>query len=149
MLSRSDLLSTTSLSHALRVSAALGLAALALPAWGAWQAVVTPGAAPLPQAILEDPPRLVQASAPQGYLGVTVHDVDPARADKEKLNNTSGAEVVSLDHDAPAAKAGIHTGDIIQAINGQMVTDAAMLSRMLRDMPVGKIVDLQIVHNAK
>ncbi len=149
MLSRSDLLSTTSLSHALRVSAVLGLAALALPVWGAWQTAVNPGAAPLPQSALDGTPRLVQASAQQGYLGVTVHDVDPARADKEKLNSTSGAEVVSLDHDAPAAKAGIHTGDIIQAINGQMVTDAAALSRQLRDMPVGKLVDLQIVHNAK
>jgi serine protease Do len=57
--------------------------------------------------------------------------------------------VVSLDHDAPAAKAGIHTGDIIQAINGQVVTDTASLTRLLRDMPVGKFVDLQVVHNAK
>lgn len=151
MLSRSDLLSTTSLSHALRVSAALGLSVLALPAWGAWQAAVAPPPVPaqLPQAMLDGAQRLVLAAASQGYLGVTVHDVDPARAEKEKLNSTSGAEVVSLDHDAPAAKAGVHTGDIIQAINGQIVTDAAALSRMLRDMPVGKLVEMQIVHNAK
>jgi serine protease Do len=151
MLSRSDLLSTTSLSHALRVSAVLGLAALALPACGALQAAVAPSPVPaqLPQAILDNSGRLVLVAAPQGYLGVTVHDVDPGRAEKEKLNTTSGAEVVSLDHDAPAAKAGVHTGDIIQAINGQIVTDAAALSRLLRDMPVGKFVDLQIVHNAK
>lgn len=151
MLSRSDLLSTMSLSHVLRVSAALGLAALALPAWGAWQAALTPPpiSAQLPQAILDNSGHLLMVTAPQGYLGVTVHDVDPARAEKEKLNSTSGAEVVSLDHDAPAAKAGVHTGDIIQAINGQLVIDAASLSRLLRDMPVGKFIDLQVVHNAR
>lgn len=148
---QSDLLSTMPLSHALRVSAVLGLAAIALPAWGAWQAAIAPPAVPaqLPQAVLENGARLVLAAAPQGYLGVTVHNVDAVRAEKEKLNSTSGAEVVSLDHDAPAAKAGVHTGDIIQAINGQIVTDAAALSRLLRDMPVGKLVELQVVHNAK
>lgn len=150
MLCRSEFLSNTTLSHALRVSAVLGLAVLAIPASGAWQATMpSPVPTPLPQAILDSNARLVLASASQGYLGVTVHDVDPARAQKEKLANTAGAEVVSLDHDAPAAKAGIHTGDVIQAINGQVISDAAALGRMLRDMPVGKFVELQIVHNSK
>jgi serine protease Do len=144
-------LSTTTLSNALRVSAVLGLAALALPASGALQTAVAPSSVPaqLPQAVLDGNARLILASASQGYLGVTVHDVDPARAEKQKLAGSLGAEVVSLDHDAPAAKAGVHTGDIIQGINGQVVTDAAALGRMLRDMPVGKFIELQLVHNAK
>ena len=37
----------------------------------------------------------------------------------------------------------------IQSINGQLVTDAATLTRLLRDMPVGKHVELQVIHNAK
>jgi S1-C subfamily serine protease len=125
---------------------------LTLPAYGAAQAALPPSpvSAQLPQAAVSGNVRLVFASATsQGYLGVTVHDVDPNRAQKEKLANPTGAEVVSLDHDAPAAKAGVHTGDVIQAINGQIVTDAATLTRVLRDMPVGKFIDLQIVHNAK
>ncbi len=93
--------------------------------------------------------RLVQAAAQQGYLGVHVRDVDPERVEKQKLNAPVGAEVVSLDHDAPAAKAGVHTGDVIQALNGQLVSDAATLTRLLRDMPVGKFINLQIMHNAK
>ena len=140
MRSQSHFLSTTTLSNALRVSAVLGLAALALPASGALQTAVAPSPVPaqLPQAVLDGNARLVLAAASQGYLGVTVHDVDPARAEKQKLASSLGAEVISLDHDAPAAKAGVHTGDIIQAINGQVVSDAATLGRLLRDMPVGK-----------
>lgn len=151
MHSQSHFLSTTTLSNVLRVSAVLGLAALALPASGALQTAVVPPPVPaqLPQAVLDGNARLVLAAASQGYLGVTVHDVDPARAEKQKLASSLGAEVVSLDHDAPAAKAGVHTGDIIQAINGQVVSDAATLGRLLRDMPVGKFVDLQVVHNAR
>lgn len=151
MLSQQISLSTTTLSNVLRVSAAVGLTVLAFPASGIAQAAVAPLPAPppIPQAMLDNEPRLVLAAASQGYLGVTVHDVDPTRAQKEKLQNSFGAEVVSLDHDAPAAKAGVHTGDIIQAINGQMVNDAATLGRLLRDMPVGKFVDLQVIHNAK
>jgi S1-C subfamily serine protease len=109
----------------------------------------SPVPAQLTEAILESNARLVLAAASQGYLGVNVRDVDPVRASKEKLAISAGAEVVSLDHDAPAAKAGVHTGDVIQAINGQLVNDAATLSRLLRDMPVGKLIDLQVVHNAK
>jgi serine protease Do len=143
--------STATLHGALRGSTAVLSTMLALPAFGAWQAPITPSPvrAQLPQTILDTNARIVAAAASQGYLGVTVRDVDPARAQKEKLSSSSGAEVISLDHDAPAAKAGVHTGDIIQSINGQVVTDAATLTRLLRDMPVGRFVDMQVVHNAK
>jgi serine protease Do len=144
-------LSTSSLSTVRRGSTAVLLTMVALPAFGAWQSTIAPSpvAAELPQTVLDSNARIVLASASQGYLGVNVRDVDPVRAEKEKLSNPIGAEVISLDHDAPAAKAGIHTGDIIQAINGQPVTDAATLTRLLRDMPVGKFIELHVVHNAK
>jgi serine protease Do len=142
---------TTTLSTALRGSTVLLSTMLVLPAFGAWQAGIAPPPVPaqLPQTILDSNARLVLAAASQGYLGVNVRDVDPVRAQKEKLSNTIGAEVISLDHDAPAAKAGVHTGDIIQSINGQLVPDAATLTRLLRDMPVGRFIELQVVHNAK
>jgi serine protease Do len=141
----SSLLSGTTLSTVLWASAALSPAAFAM------QVAIAASPVPdqLPQAILESNARIALAATSQGYLGVNVRDVDPVRAQKEKLAITAGAEVVSLDHDAPAAKAGVHTGDVIQAINGQLVNDAATLSRLLRDMPVGKFIDLQVVHNAK
>lgn len=152
----SNFLSTTARSTVLRgstifVATVVTASALALPAFGAFQAALSPSPIPaqLPQAVLDSNARLLLVATSQGYLGVNVRDVDPNRAQKEKLSNPFGAEVVSLDHDAPAAKAGVHTGDIIQAINGQFVGDAAALTRLLRDMPVGKFIDLQIVHNAK
>jgi serine protease Do len=100
-------------------------------------------------AILDTGIHVLMAAEKQGYLGVHVRDVDTEHAQKQKLAIAAGAEVVSLDHDAPAAKAGVHTGDIIQGLNGQPVTDASTLTRLMRDMPVGKTIDLQIMHNGK
>jgi serine protease Do len=151
VLSGSAVFSSAVFVSAVLGSAAFAAAALTLPAYGAMQAVLVPSpvSAQLPQAVVDSNARLVLASTSQGYLGVTVHDVDPARAQKEKLSNPIGAEVVSLDHDAPAAKAGVHTGDVIRSINGQFVTDAAALTRMLRDMPVGKVIEIDVVHNTQ
>jgi S1-C subfamily serine protease len=132
-------------------SASLAATLLSPAAFASLQVAVAPSPVPaqVPGAVVDSKARLVLASASQGYLGVTVHDVDPARAEKQKLHNPSGAEVISLDHDAPSFKAGLRAGDIIESINGQFVTDAATLTRLLRDMPVGKLVEMQVVHNAK
>ena len=99
----SVLLSTTTLSTVLWASTALfhHAGAAAFGGMAEPPSAPSPGPSQLPQAILESNARLVLASASQGYLGVNVRDVDPVRAQKEKLSISSGAEVVSLDHDAP------------------------------------------------
>jgi serine protease Do len=114
-------------------------------------AVILPLRAPasVSPAITDSGIHVLLAAEKQGYLGVHVRDVDAQHAEKQRLSVAAGAEVVSLDHDAPAAKAGVHTGDIIQGLNGQPINDAATLTRLMRDMPVGKAIDLQIMHNGK
>ncbi len=131
------------------VLAVLGFMAVAPPLLAA----ILPVGQTAPDAVVgaaqDQSARLVLAAAQQGYLGVTVRDVDSARAEKLKLPAPMGAEVISLDHDAPAAKAGVHTNDVIQILNGQPVPDCATLSRLLRDMPIGKFVDLEVMHGSK
>ena len=134
--------------------AVLGFAVLGImAATPGLRAAIVPVAQAAADAVVGTAPdanaRLVLAAARQGYLGVTVRDVDAARAERLKLPAPVGAEVISLDHDAPAAKAGIHTNDVIQMLNGQPVNDSATLSRLLRDMPVGKFVDVEVMHNGK
>ena len=141
MLSRRPaILGTAVLSASLSFLAPVRAQALILP--------LQPPNSVLPT-IVDSGAHVVLAAAQQGYLGVHVRDVDAQHAEKQKLSVAAGAEVVSLDHDAPAAKAGVHTGHIIQGLNGQPVADAATLTRLMRDMPVGKTIDLQIMHNGK
>lgn len=127
----------------------LGMVALAPALSAAIVPVSQAGADAVLGAAPDGNARLVLAAAQQGYLGVTVRDVDADRAEKLKLPAPVGAEVISLDHDAPACKAGIRANDVIQTLNGQPVPDSATLSRLLRDMPAGKFVDVEVMHNGK
>ena len=81
---------------------------------------------------------LVHAS--QGYLGVAVSDVDSDRAAALKLKGAEGAEVIRIDQDAPAAKAGIKVHDVVVQMNGQQIEGVEQLRRMLRETPAGRTV---------
>jgi len=80
----------------------------------------------------------------QGYLGVGLKDVDTERAGQLKLKAATGAEVITVDHDAPACKAGIKVHDVILSVNGQTVVGQAQLQHMLHDTPAGHTVSLVI-----
>ncbi|HZZ38052.1 MAG TPA: PDZ domain-containing protein [Acidobacteriaceae bacterium] len=76
----------------------------------------------------------------QSYLGVSTRDVDTERASQLKLKETRGAEIVTIDHDAPASKAGLHIHDVLLSLNNQPIDGQAQLSRMLREIPPGHTV---------
>lgn len=79
-----------------------------------------------------------------GFLGVGLRDVDTERASQLKLKAATGAEVTTVDHDAPACKAGIKVHDVILSMNGQPIVGQAQLQRMLHDTPAGHTVSLVI-----
>jgi predicted metalloprotease with PDZ domain len=87
-------------------------------------------------------PAMLNAS--QGYLGVGLRDVDTERAGQLRLKTATGAEVVTVDHDAPACKAGIKVHDVILSMNGQAIVGQAQLQRMLHDTPAGHSVSLVV-----
>ena len=76
----------------------------------------------------------------QAYLGVGTRDVDTERATQLKLKEARGAEIITIDHDAPAAKAGLHIHDVLLTMNNQPIEGQAELSRLLRDTPAGRTV---------
>ena len=80
----------------------------------------------------------------QGYLGVGLRDVDTERATQLKLKEARGVEVTTVDHDAPACKAGMKVHDVILEMNGQTVVGQAQLTRMLHDTPAGRAVSLLV-----
>jgi serine protease Do len=80
----------------------------------------------------------------QGYLGVGTRDIDTQEAVELKLKDARGAEIIAVDHDAPAAKAGLQIHDVILSINGQTITGEAELRRALRPIPPGRSITLVI-----
>jgi len=81
----------------------------------------------------------------QGYLGVDLGEVDSERANALHLKDTHAAEVVMVDHDAPAGKSGrLKVHDVILQLDGQSFDNVDQLRRRLREMPSGRTVTLLI-----
>ncbi|HVW77185.1 MAG TPA: PDZ domain-containing protein [Alloacidobacterium sp.] len=96
-----------------------------------------------PITVFSDTPAYL-AHGRQSYLGIDIHDIDSERASALKLKDVHGAEIVTIDHDAPANKAGLKLHDVVLEMNGQRVEGADQLRRMLRETPAGHTVHFVI-----
>lgn len=86
-------------------------------------------------------------SSSKVYLGVELEDVNADKAQTLKLKDAHGAVVTLIDHDAPAAQAGIQVNDVILSLNGQKVESVAQFWQMLYQYPAGKKVSVVISRN--
>ena len=93
--------------------------------------------------ITQDGPALLSHSS-QSYLGIACNDVDNDRAAALKLKEAAGTEVINVDRDGPAGKAGLRPHDVILQMNGQVVAGEEQLRRMLHETPPGRTVTLLI-----
>lgn len=78
------------------------------------------------------------------YLGVELEDVTADKAQALKLKEVQGAVVTLIDHDAPAAQAGIEINDVIVTLNGKAVENQSQFWQMLYQIPAGQTVSLEI-----
>jgi len=115
---------------------------------GAWLALASPGvraqAAGMIEVLQDSGPMLLHSSASQGYLGVDFVDVDQEKAQSLKLKEVRGAVITLIDHDAPAGQAGMRVNDVVIQLNGQNVEGAEQLKRMLKEIPPGHKVSIEV-----
>ncbi|WP_224701750.1 Do family serine endopeptidase [Devosia aquimaris] len=83
-------------------------------------------------------------SVTRGYLGVSIQDVTRDIADGVGLTAAKGAIVREPVADGPAEKAGIKSGDIITAVDGDQIDDALDLSRTIAGKKPDSTVELTI-----
>lgn len=83
-------------------------------------------------------------SVTRGYLGVSIQDVTKDIADSVGLANARGAIVREPASDGPAGDAGVKSGDIITAVDGEQIDDALDLSRTVAGKAPGSTVELTI-----
>jgi serine protease Do len=85
----------------------------------------------------------------RGYIGVQVQDVTKPIADSLGLKEAGGALVATPAADGPAAKAGIHAGDVITALNGKAVKDSRALAQDIAALSPGTSVKLDVLSNGQ
>ena len=95
------------------------------------------------QQLIED------GSVTRGYLGVSIQDVTRDIADGVGLEDASGAIVREPATDGPAGAAGVRSGDIITAVDGDPIDDALDLSRTIAGKAPDSDVELTIWRNGE
>jgi serine protease Do len=108
-------------------------------------------AAPLPAQEGDDGPLENEVITVSGgnasWLGVQTKDLTPDQARDLKLGDEYGAFVEKVEPDSPAANAGLQKGDVIVEFAGERVRSVAELTRLVRETPVGRPVEVRIRRN--
>jgi len=86
-------------------------------------------------------------SVTRGWIGVQIQNVTQDLADDLGLKETSGALVAQTTKNSPAADAGIKSGDVITAVDGEAVADPHELARRIAALGPKKMAKLSIVRN--
>jgi serine protease Do len=81
----------------------------------------------------------------RGWIGVQIQPVTAGIADSLGLKSAQGAMVDEPQKESPAAKAGVESGDVITAVNGNPVKDARDLARTIGTMAPDATVKLDII----
>ena len=90
-----------------------------------------------------------KGSVSRGWIGVQIQPVTPDIADSLGLKKAEGALVAEPQANGPAAKAGIESGDVITAVNGETVKDARELARTIGGLSPGVAVKLNVLHKGQ
>jgi len=83
------------------------------------------------------PPDTVNDQPPQTSFGMTFEQITPDIA-RRLPANTGGAIVSDVEHNSPAANAGIAPGDIIVAVNRHKVSNVSQVTRELQSVQPGQ-----------
>jgi serine protease Do len=83
------------------------------------------------------------------FIGIQISDVTPDNAKFFQLNRAEGAVISEVQPDAPGAKAGLRTGDVITELDGKPMTDAGQLQMTVGQKRPGDTIRLQVVRDGK
>ncbi len=83
----------------------------------------------------------------RGYIGVSLRDVDPDLQRSLGLSSGDGALVQDVTPGSPGARAGIHTYDLIVAVDGKAVSGNDQLIQLIASRQPGSVASLQIVRD--
>ena len=80
----------------------------------------------------------------RGYLGVSIEPMTPALAKQFGAPSSDGAVVTQVEPGTPAAKAGLQSGDVLLAMNGENFTDYNELRLRIAEAAPNTTIHLKI-----
>jgi S1-C subfamily serine protease len=84
-----------------------------------------------------------------GYLGIGFQDLNEEQATALHLKLGNGVMVTKVDQDGPAGKSGLRPRDVIVSLNGQLLTGADGLHKMIRDAGPGTDIALMVLRGGQ
>jgi serine protease Do len=85
----------------------------------------------------------------RGWLGVLIQEVTRELAESFGMAKPQGALVSKVLPDSPAAEAGIKTGDVVLAFNGQPIHRASDLPPLVGKFQVGETARLKVLRDGR
>lgn len=92
---------------------------------------------------------LAPEGGPVGYIGVELRDVNMDNFAQYGLGEVRGTAVDRVVEDSPAAKAGIRKGDVIVRFDGESVTSARKLQRLVSEVAPDHQAKITVVRGGK
>ena len=83
------------------------------------------------------------------FLGIQYQELNPQLASEEGLTITYGALLQDIVPGTPAAQAGLRSGDVIVAINGQMIDDRHPLVSELLEYVAGETISIDVLRDGE
>ena len=83
----------------------------------------------------------------RGYLGIFPQDIDDGLAQQFSLPDDNGALVGDVFPGSPAQKAGLRSGDVIESVNGKIITGAENLKLVISQLQPGTAATLKVIRN--
>ena len=88
-------------------------------------------------------------SVKRGYLGVGIQRVNDDIAAALGLPKDQGEIIGRVEPGGPGAKAGLRSGDVVVAINGEAVTPERTLSSLVANAAPGSTIKLDVIRDGK
>jgi len=85
----------------------------------------------------------------RGYFGIQVRPLTPEVANLMGLKEAKGLELVRVEENSPAAKAGMQDGDIITSVAGQEVKDSRDLQHLVSTLTLNKSYPVKVYRDGK
>ena len=83
-------------------------------------------------------------SVTRGRIGVAIQDLTPDLAQAMNTTHTTGAVIARVDPGSPAERAGLHSGDLVVAVNGVAVRGGTQLRNMIGLARIGEDIELTL-----